>query len=93
MFDFIKKLLRREREGPVNPKPRAVLPDAEDGSFVYLFKACSLLRLTYEIRHTTSLALKQDKRLSLEVRPETNLAPELEEFAYRHNIRISRGTE
>ena len=44
--------------------PRGVLPDAVDDSFVYLFKACSSLRLTYEIKVAAFLAHQHERQLA-----------------------------
>jgi hypothetical protein len=69
---------------------RGVLPDAVDKDRVILLKACSFLRLTNELRTAAFAAANSGRRLWLVVRSDTELHPNLVEFAGEHAIRIER---
>lgn len=69
---------------------RAVLPDAEDGANPILFKACSTLRLTSEIKLATYFAQRDGGRLRLIVRHDCELSHELEAFAVEYDVSVER---
>ena len=77
-------------QAPAPARPRSVLPDAVDGNTVLLLKSCSTLRLTYEIRLVTYMAAQRRMSVDLEVRPYTQLTPELSAFVNEHGIRVIR---
>lgn len=70
--------------------PRGILPDAIDGPDVILIKACSSLRLTYEIRLATFMARKAGGKVRLMVREDCFLDPALMEFAATHGLLVER---
>jgi hypothetical protein len=77
---------------PPSPESRlrAVLPDAVSGRTIYLFKACSELRLTYEIRLATFMALQKGMTLTLDIRAHTRLSPDLAAFVAEHGVTVIR---
>jgi hypothetical protein len=75
-------------------KLRGVLPDGVGEDKVVLIKACSYLRLTYEIKLSTFLAQKQGKKLWLSCKPTCALAPSLESYleTQARFIKLHRGS-
>jgi hypothetical protein len=67
--------------------PSGVKPDAMDDEVVYLFKACSRLRLTRQIRMATVMASQTGRRLQLRIRVECVLSPDLADFV-RENAEL-----
>ena len=59
---------------------RGILPDALDDTRVVLLKACTYLRLTYEIRTATFMAKKQNRTLVLACKKVCRFSPELESY-------------
>lgn len=72
------------------PKPRAILPDAVNDSGVFLIKACSRLRLTYEVRLATFMAQQSGRRLEVVMTSDYQVAPAFSAFAKQHGLTISR---
>ncbi len=70
---------------------RGFLPDAVKGGKVYLLKACSLLRLTYEIKLAAFMAKSKGMILVLDVQHGCSLSKALSEFAEAQRITINRG--
>lgn len=75
-----------------HPKPRGILPDSVKDGCVYLFKACSYLRLTYEIKLGAFFAQQHGEKLVLVVAKQTKFAPPLQEFVSRQSIIVQRGS-
>ena len=71
-------------------KPRACLPDAADKNRIYLFKAASRLRLTYEIRLATFFAKNTSRILTIDIRKECILDKTLVAFANEQKISFVR---
>jgi len=71
---------------------RGILPDAVTDDAVVLFKACTHLRLTYEIRLATYMAKQTRRRLLLLLLPECSLDPTLQDFVGAHGIQVQRRT-
>lgn len=71
---------------------RGARPDAETSDKIYLIKAASELRDTYQVRLLTYLAMKQAKKLIIKVRKECKIHKTLREFVkqYSSNVRIVR---
>jgi hypothetical protein len=69
-------------------KPRGCLPDGVDKSRIILIKACSHLRLTYEIKLATYFAKQTSRRLVIAI-PESHfkkLPPESPQEVFEHTI-------
>jgi hypothetical protein len=69
---------------------RGFLPDAVDQSRVILLKACALLRLTYEIRLATYMAVQSGKTLVLGIPAAPSLSPPLIEFVDEMGVSDAR---
>lgn len=78
---------------PSSPEkqPRAILPDGASDTLIVLVKACTTLRLTYEIRLTAFMAAQRGLKFILAVLPETHLTPELSSFVMEQSIEVERG--
>lgn len=72
------------------PKPRAILPDAVNNGAVYLIKACSQLRLTYEVRLAAFMAQQSGRHLEVVMTSDYQTAPALTAFAEKHGLTIRR---
>ncbi len=59
---------------------RGILPDAVDDTRVVLIKACTYLRLTYEIRTAALMAKQKHRTLVLACKKVCTFSPELESF-------------
>ena len=59
---------------------RGTMPDSEDPKYLYLFKAPSELKLTYQIKMCTYLAKSSGKKLVLQVPARTTKSPRLAAF-------------
>ena len=90
---LLSRLLRRGPSRPENTAPtaRGVLPDVVTDREVFLLKAPSYLRLTYEIRLATHLAKSSGRRLVLSVPSHAQFSPELESFLAQHSVAVRRG--
>ncbi len=71
-------------------KPRGFLPDGVSQDAFVLVKACSRIRLTYEIRLATFLARESSRRLRLMVQASTAISTELRAFAIQYGISIEQ---
>jgi hypothetical protein len=71
-------------------KARGILPDVVKDDVVALFKACRELRLTYEIRLATFMAVSTGRRLLLIVTDECHMSRALEGFVREHRVEIMR---
>ena len=86
---FFARFFRRGKAQPSQSgTPRACLPDAISQDAFILCKVCSRLRLTYEIRLATFMALESQKKLRLICPPSTAISPELRTFAEQHGVSI-----
>jgi hypothetical protein len=77
---FFARFFQRKREQP-RQTPRGFLPDADGQDGLILFKTCSRLRLTYEIRIATFMARQAQKKLNLIIPPSTTISADLRAFA------------
>ena len=75
-----------------DPKPRAILPDAIKEEAIYLIKACTLLRLTYEVRLAAFMAQETKRRLEIIMTSDYQVSPALHAFAGKHGLIIRRHT-
>ena len=64
----------------MNAGPRGSQPDAVSGADLYLFKATSRLRLTYQIRLLTYAAARQSGRLIIRTIPDCILSEDMASF-------------
>jgi hypothetical protein len=71
-------------------KPRGCLPDALDKSRVILIKACSHLRLTYEIKLATYFAKQTTRKLVIAIPEKCDLAKALIVYAKEQGIDFLR---
>jgi len=71
-------------------KPRSILPDAMNEEAFFLIKACSFLRLTYEVRLATFFALENKRKLHIVMTHDYKLSPALEAYAHQYGITIRR---
>jgi len=69
---------------------RGFLPDAVKQDSVFLFKVCSQLRLTHEIRLAAFMAQQSGKRLRLIIRGSTSVTAGLHAFAAQQGISVER---
>jgi hypothetical protein len=72
-------------------KLRGCLPDAVKKDRIFLFKACSRLRLTYEIRIAAYFAKSTSRVLTIDVRKECILDKALIAFANEQGIDLIQG--
>jgi hypothetical protein len=63
---------------------RGTLPDAEDAKHIYLLKAPSELKVTYQIKMCTYLAKSSGKKLVLQVPPQTKKSKGLAAYLKEH---------
>jgi len=63
---------------------RGTLPDAVDAQHVYLYKAASELKVTYQIKMCTYLAKSSGKKLVLRVPEQTRKSEKLAAFLREH---------
>jgi hypothetical protein len=71
-------------------KPRGCLPDGIDQSRVILIKACSHLRLTYEIKLATYFAKQTSRRLVIDIPEKCVLAKALITYAKEQGVDFLR---
>jgi hypothetical protein len=64
---------------------RGTLPDAEDSRYLYLIKACSELKLTYQIKMCAYLAKSLGKKVILQVPAGTKKSLKLAAFIKEHS--------
>jgi hypothetical protein len=76
--------------GPNEQRLRAFLPDTVVDGSPMLFKACKMLRLTYEIRLATYFARKAGEILILQVREDCELSENLKSFTSEHRVLVRR---
>jgi hypothetical protein len=71
---------------------RGALPDAEHGDVLFLVKACSALRLTYQIRLLTFRATQGQLKLVIKVNSNCTIHPSLIKFQRdnRRGLRIEK---
>ena len=69
-------------------RARGILPDALKDESVILIKACSELRLTYELRLATFMAQQSQRRLLVITNVDCTTASALQAFALEHGIVI-----
>ena len=72
------------------PKPRSILPDAVKDDAVFLIKACSDLRLTYEVRLATFMAQQSGRRLEVVMTNDYQISPALSAYAGKYGLTIRR---
>ena len=78
---------------PPMPQPRGFLPDAVTEDAVVLIKAGQgVLRLTYEIRLATYMAVTRGKRAIIVAEPRATLAAPLQAFVVEHGIEVKRSS-
>jgi len=72
-----------------NPsKPRGCLPDGVNQDAFIIIKSCRHLRLTYELRLATFMALQSNRKLRLLVSESTIPSSQLRDYATQHGTRI-----
>ena len=69
-------------------RARGILPDALKDESVILIKACSELRLTYELRLATFIAQQSRRRLLVITTEDCTASSALQAFAREHGIVI-----
>ena len=69
-------------------RARGILPDALKDESVILIKACSELRLTYELRLATFIAQQSRRRLLVITTVDCTASSALQAFAREHGIVI-----
>lgn len=71
---------------------RTTRPDAERNGVLYLIKACSALRLTYQIYLMTYIAISQDRKLVIDVPKRCQLSSALRDWQKKHSqvIRVRK---
>ena len=69
---------------------RGCLPDAMTPDAAIILKACRHLKLTYEIRLATFMAIEVQKTLRVLVPDTTTISPQLEEYARKHRVIIEK---
>ena len=69
-------------------RTRGILPDALTDESLILIKACSELRLTYELRLATFMAQQSRRRLLVITNVDCTAASALQAFAREHGIVI-----
>ena len=72
------------------PKPRSILLDAVKDDTVFLIKACSHLRLTYEVLLATFMAQQSGRRLEVVMTTDYQMSPALSAFAGKHGLTFRR---
>jgi len=77
-------------EGILMASARGILADAVDGGTPILIKACSRLRLTYEIKLAQYLASQSGSSVWIDVRPECKFSDELKSFIAEHGVKVTR---
>ena len=68
--------------------PRGTKPDEETNSKIFLLKSCSELRLTYQIKLLTYLALQKKKKLIIEIPKNCRIHESLMDFRKQHSKTI-----
>jgi len=63
---------------------RTTRPDAERNCILYLIKACSYLRLTYQIRLLVSSAESSQRKVVIDVPKTCRIDPALQTFCKEH---------
>ena len=77
------------RGDSVERQPRGTRPDAVVGATWYLIKNVSRLRLTYQIRLATYLAIDRRSRVVIRVPSAAELSADLDAFARAHAAHLS----
>jgi hypothetical protein len=69
---------------------RGFLPDGMDKTSIVLVKACSRLRLTYELKLATFMAQENKAQLIISISNRCQLEPTLEKFLAEHRVTVMK---
>lgn len=69
---------------------RAFLPDGMDKTRIVLIKACSRLKLTYELKLATFMARENKRQFIISIPNNCQLEDALEKYIGEHQVKIVR---